>query len=76
MAEMLDTFGVPEFYTSHVGAIEDAGDGMVRVIHCVTRNGVQCPVYSNVLPARSVLRFCRDAEEMAQKIMMAGSSIN
>ena len=39
MAEILDTYGVPEFFTSHAAAIEDAGDGMIRIIYGVSRNG-------------------------------------
>jgi predicted HTH transcriptional regulator len=72
----IDIFGVPEFFTSHVGVIEDAGYGMVRLVHCITRNGVQQPVYSNVASAESILRLCRDAEAVATKVLMAGSSIN
>jgi hypothetical protein len=71
----IDIFGVPEYFSSHVGAIEDAGYGMVRLVR-ITRNGVQQAVCSNVASAESILRLCRDAEAVATKVLMAGSSIN
>lgn len=53
--EMVDTFGVPEFYADHIGAIEDLGNGMIRVIKCTKRQGVLVPVYSFVAPAVAFL---------------------
>jgi len=49
--EMMDTFGVPEFFADHIGAIEDVGNGMIRVIKCVRRQGTLIPVYSFICPA-------------------------
>lgn len=59
--EMLDTFGVPEFYADQIGAIEDIGSGMIRVVKCVKRQGALVPVYSFIAPAMS---FLHDGEQM------------
>jgi hypothetical protein len=72
----IDTFGVPEHFASNVGLIEDAGDGMVRLVYCVNRQGVQIAVCSNVVPARAILRFCRDAEAVATQVIRANGTIN
>lgn len=69
MAEMLDTFGVPEHFATHVGKIEDAGNGMMRVIHCIQRNGVLMPVCTLVRPASAVLMICPELRDFAIQIM-------
>jgi hypothetical protein len=68
MSEMLDTFGTPEYFSTHLGALEDAGGGMIRVIRCVQRNGVLVPVCSIVMPAVGVLRDGPLWREIATKI--------
>lgn len=73
---MLDTIGVPEFFVTHAGSIEDAGDGLVRVVRCVVRHGVLVPVYSTISPACHVLKLARDLDVFARKILQehAGAS--
>lgn len=66
--DMLDTFGVPEYFSTHLGDLEDAGDGMLRVIRCVKRNGVLIPVCSIVMPATGVLQDGMRFRIMAQKV--------
>ena len=73
---MIDIDTVPEYFASNVGLIEDAGDGMVRLVYCVNRQGVQIAVCSNVVPAHAILRFCRDTEAMATQVMLANGTIN
>lgn len=53
---MLDTFGVPEFWSDRLGAVEDAGNGMVRTVRCIERNGVLIPVFCCITPAVAMLR--------------------
>jgi hypothetical protein len=65
---MLDTFGVPEFFSTDVGAIEDAGDGMIRLIRCVKRNGVLIPVFSFVTPALAMLAIGPTIRAVAMQI--------
>jgi len=72
----IDTFGVPEYFASNVGLIEDAGDGMVRLVYCVNRQGVQIAVCSNVAPAQAILRLCRDLEAVATQVLIAKGTIN
>lgn len=67
--EMLDTFGVPEFYADHIGAIEDAGHGMMRVVKCVKRQGVLIPVYSFVAPAAAFLQNDREMRAFAMHML-------
>ena len=49
--QLLDTFGVPEYFTTHLGDVEDAGGGMIRIVRCVQRGGVLIPVVSCIVPA-------------------------
>lgn len=66
--EIIDTYGVPEYFVTHMGAIEDAGAGMIRAVHCIERNGVMIPVFSRVMPALSLLRIGPVIREFAQRI--------
>lgn len=67
--QMLDTFGVPEFYADRIGAIEDAGNGMMRIVRCIERNGVLIPVFTVVTPAMGVLKDNARFREIAQQII-------
>ena len=67
--EMLDTIGVPEFFVTHIGAVEDAGDGLVRVVRCVVRHGALVPVYSTISPACHILRLAPNVMDFARKIL-------
>lgn len=74
MLEMLDADDLPEIYTTHLGLLEDAGDGMLRVVRCVKRHGVLLPRVCIIMPALNVLedreRF-RSAAERALRGEMA-----
>ena len=70
--QVLDCIGVPEYFTTHIGAMEDAGNGMIRVVRCIERGGVLIPVLSVVTPAVSVLQDAPRFREMAKKIAMGG----
>jgi hypothetical protein len=50
----IDTFGIPEYFCNHIGAIEDAGHGMVRIIRGIKRDGHFQPVFSLVVPASQI----------------------
>lgn len=67
-APVLDCVGVPEYFATHIGAMEDAGSGLVRVIHCIERGGVSIPVFSAVRPALSILRDGPGLREVALKV--------
>lgn len=69
MLEMLDGFDLAEVYTTHLGTLEDAGDGMMRVIRCVKRRNVLVPVVSIILPAIGVLQDGPRFREAAQEIV-------
>ncbi len=53
--QVLDCVGVPEYIATHIGRVEDAGFGLIRIIRCIVSNGVLVPVVSTVIPAMSVL---------------------
>jgi hypothetical protein len=65
---LIDTFGVPEYFCPMLGAIEDAGDGMIRIVRCISRNGVLIPVVSCIIPAHSVLQVDPVLREVALKM--------
>lgn len=66
---LLDTFGVPEFFTTHLGEVEDAANGMMRVIRCVKRGNVLVPVCTLVMPAMNVLKESNRYRDMAHQIL-------
>jgi len=74
--QVLDTFGVPEFFTTHLGEIEDIGNGLVRVIRCTKRNGVLIPVFSQVIPAAAVLESLPTVTNMARMVLRGGDFRN
>jgi hypothetical protein len=57
--QSIDTFGVPEYWSDRLGAIEDAGHGMVRIVRCIERCGILIPVFTMITPA---LTFIQDEE--------------
>lgn len=67
--EMLDTIGVPEFYSDRLGTIEDAGNGMIRSVRCIERGGVLIPIYSCVVPAITMLRDGPIYRAMSMKVV-------
>lgn len=72
---MLDTFGIPEYFVTHVGSIEDAGGGMIRIVRCVERGGVLIPVFSSVTPALAILKISPTLIDFAQKsLLMVGAA--
>ena len=65
--QFLDCVGVPEFFVTHIGAIEDAGSGMVRTIRCIKRSGVLIPIVSCIVPALAMLEAQAIIKEIARK---------
>ena len=49
-----DTFGCPEFFITEIFT-ENAGGGCIRIIGCAKRSGVLVPIYSVVMPYRSMV---------------------
>ena len=70
--QLLDTFGVPEYFTTHLGDVEDAGGGMIRIVRCVQRGGVLIPVVSCIVPATSVLQVDANLRGLAEKMLFEG----
>lgn len=70
--QLLDTFGVVEYFSTHLGEIEDAGNGLLRVVRCVKRNGVLIPVFSQIIPAQAVLESLPAVTEMARQVLRWG----
>jgi hypothetical protein len=77
--QILDTAGVPEYWSCCTGVVEDASDGNIRIVRCIKRNGVLIPVMSSVMPALSALRDSITVREVAQQVIqgmavMAGAA--
>jgi hypothetical protein len=66
MTNYLDLVGVPEFFAPALGAIEDAGHGLLRVVRCIERHGGLIPVYSNVIPIEEMLRQSDQARDFCE----------
>lgn len=65
-----DTFGVPEFFTTHVH-LENAGSGLIRSIRSVERCGLLIPVFSYVTPAVSMVENGPRHREFAEGVLRA-----
>lgn len=74
--EVLDCAGVPEFYSDRLGSLEDAGNGMLRIVRCIERRGILIPVFSFVMPALAVLRDSPKYQEVAQQIMVGAMALH
>lgn len=72
----LDGISAPEVYTSHLGGLEDAGDGMVRVIRCIKRNGVLVPVVNLIIPAMNILRDGPRYTEIAHRMLQGEMALH
>jgi len=66
--QFLDCVGVPEFYATHLGAMEDAGAGMIRFVRCISRSGMLIPVFSCVTPAIGLVTDLCAVREFAKKV--------
>lgn len=66
---MLDCFGVPEYFATDVGDVEDAGGGNIRIVRCIKRGGVLVPVYSLVTPALQMVIDAPRVREVAIEIL-------
>lgn len=74
--QVLDCIGVPEFYSDKLGALEDAGCGMMRVVRCIERRGVLIPVFCLITPALSVLRDSPKYQDVAREIIVGAMALH
>jgi hypothetical protein len=65
--QVLDTFGVPEYYADRLADIEDCGNGLIRCVRCVQKHGVLVPVYSVIVPACTLIQESAAIREIANK---------
>lgn len=65
----IDIAGIPEFFYEH-SELEDAGNGLVRIVRYIKRHGVIIPVCSTISPAISVLELGRKAEVFARDVLL------
>jgi hypothetical protein len=70
----LDCIGVPEYFTTHLGSVEDVGNGLIRMVRCIQRNGVLIPVFSVVLPFASLVDVQRIREKVRKIVVMEESA--
>lgn len=66
---LVDVTGMPEYFVTELGHVEDAGNGLLRVVRCIKRNGMLIPVFSQIIPAQSVLESLSTVSEMSRKIL-------
>lgn len=76
-ANVVEVGSLPVYFIDTV-LTEDAGDGNVRVINCVTRGGVLVPQFEVIIHASRLLLAGRAVAEKAQAVfnteMMQGGS--
>lgn len=57
---MIDAIGIPEYFITDVGRVEEAGGGCLRVYNCIKRAGQLVPVFTVIVP-REALMVCGTA---------------
>jgi hypothetical protein len=67
--QFLDCVGVPEYFVTHLGAVEDVGNGLIRTVMCIQRNGTLIPVFSCVMPAGALLKNMPTITDSAREIV-------
>lgn len=65
---MIDLLGCPEFFVNEIGAIEDAGDGLIRIVRGIRRGEEFIPVFSFVTPVSKFIEVRTRVQALAQKI--------
>jgi hypothetical protein len=65
----LDCVGVPEFFVTHLGPVEDVGNGLIRIVRCIERGGNLIPVFSCVMPAAGLLKSVPALTDRARDIV-------
>lgn len=65
----MDSFGVPEFFATHIGEVEYLEGGIVRIVRTVSRAGVMMPVYSLITPLECVLQASRQLREATERTL-------
>jgi len=63
--EMLDCVGIPEFFATTIGKIEQAGGGCIRAYVCVEKGGLLVPQYAVVMPALNMIAATKRVQEAA-----------
>ena len=66
--QMADAFGIPEYFVTDVGRIEDAGGGCFRIFNCIKRAGELIPVFAVVIPATSLMLATKQVQDRAVAI--------
>lgn len=66
--KMVDFYSVPEYFATHVGLIEDAGGGNMRIVRCIKRGSVLFPVYSLVTPTMNMIRTLPPVQQAAMQM--------
>lgn len=71
----IDTWGVPEYFVTS-NKIEEAGDGLVRIISFVERHGSLKPVCSRVMPLIAALRLERETKEVVERLLLENAAVS
>ncbi len=54
-ALMIDAIGIPEYFVTEVGRIEQAGGDCLRIYNCIRRAGQLVPLFTVVIPKDAVI---------------------
>jgi len=65
---MADHYSVPEYFTTHVGLVEDAGGRNMRVVRCIKRGGILLPVYSFITPTINMIKCVPPVQQAAMHL--------
>lgn len=63
--EMME-MSCPDFYATHLGKVEDAGGGNIRLYLCTRHGGHLEPVYSVVIPGECLHQMAMATAQVAE----------
>lgn len=67
MPVLAEVIGLPVYWIDSV-VPEDAGNGVVRVINCVTRNGVLIPQFEALIHSTNLILAARVVSDCARAV--------
>jgi hypothetical protein len=64
---LAEVIGLPTYWVDSV-VPEDAGNGVVRIINCVTRNGVLIPQFETLIHSTRLITAARAVTDYARSV--------
>jgi hypothetical protein len=67
---MIDAIGIPEYFVTEIGRIEEAGGECLRIYNCIRRAGQLVPVFTVIIPKDAVILCATKVITTARETMV------